>query len=48
MKRLRIKIQCRCEACGKVWMDRQQLIFCPSCIENGKADEWKAQFGGKG
>lgn len=33
MKRRKIRIQCKCRACGKVWMDRRQANICEDCDE---------------
>ena len=33
MKRLRTRIQCKCQACGKVWMDSRQWSYCPDCAK---------------
>lgn len=30
-KRRKIRIQCKCRLCGKVWMDRKQLDVCADC-----------------
>ncbi len=44
MKKLRIKIQCKCQSCGKVWMDCRQWVFCMTCQVDGTADKWKREF----
>jgi rRNA maturation endonuclease Nob1 len=31
MKKRKIRIQCRCRACGRIWMDRRQLEICEDC-----------------
>ncbi|MDZ4165788.1 MAG: hypothetical protein U1C55_11740, partial [Smithellaceae bacterium] len=44
MKKLKIRIQCKCQSCGKVWMDNRQWVFCMLCQADGTADKWKRDF----
>ena len=31
MKKLKIRIQCKCQSCGKIWMDSRQWVYCMLC-----------------
>ncbi len=43
MKRLKIRIQCKCLTCGKVWFDSRQWSYCPACnwAKHNAAEEAK-------
>ena len=39
MKKLKIRIQCKCKSCGKIWMDSRQWVYCMLCQADGTAEK---------